>query len=153
MPDVHSLIDQVAADQNGPVAFKGILFRTHQADAIQLTSFSHTLKPSLESVGTRQTVVLDLAVAIAALVIRTSTKLLAQEDVGDVLPAKRVAERLAIELWVQATIRLGSYVADSRDRVLLQQVKQLCQCLGRVTDCINCLSHVWPLLAQELSPW
>src|ERR1700688_2733354 len=87
---VEASSHQVPCDQDGAMAFKRLLFGTHEGQRVVLHSFLNTLQPTPKQLSVCQAVVLDLSMLVTCRVLATRSELLAQENISDSTRTQRL---------------------------------------------------------------
>jgi len=75
--------DQLASDQDRPVAIERLALGAHHGDMLRLAAVEQALDTRAEERGLREATVLDFAVHVARRVLAPRAKLLPKEDVRD----------------------------------------------------------------------
>lgn len=115
VPDFRAARDEARRDKKRAVAVEGFGFRAHQRDVHFRPARERALDPAFEESGSGEALIAHLAVHMTLRVFRPRAELFAEKDILNPGARKRIAQRLAIELRIDAAVRRRAHVRHRLD--------------------------------------
>ncbi len=111
------------------MAFERLLLSAQKRDSVGLCPSTSAVQSLLEERGAGEQVVLNPSLDVTAPIFCARSELRPEKDIRDVTGAKILAQRLAVELGVEAAVRARTDIGDGR---YLMRRKKLAELVSRM---------------------